>query len=193
MKVNKQLLSIILLISYLLISCSSLKTDKQIIKEGYGIEKFISVTYDKQTIDSLFNKSNLCKTIEGTFIKNTDCEYIDNRKYILKKADNQRCFDDLNISVFFDKNDIIEITFYSKKYVTQKGVEIGDKNEKVYRLYGDNYRQSFYPIPSNKTKNISFKDFGLEIDYFDDIGIGFVYDNKGEVTKILVFNISEKE
>ena len=177
------------LILTLSVSCVPTKSSLLIIKEGYGINSIINTNSTKKKIDASYTSSDFCYVIIGDFKKINDNYFIDNRKYVLKKDRDKRCYNKMGVSILFDGNKVNEIFFNSKKYITKYGVQIGDNQKKVYEKYGLNYRTSFFEYPSNKKNKLTFDDFGLPIDYYDKLGVGFVYFKKTKKIKyIIVFN-----
>lgn len=170
-------------------SCSSTKSSLSIIKEGFGTNSIINTNSTKEKIDTSYVSSDFCNVIIGDFKKINDSYLIDSRKFVLKKPLNKRCYNKIGISIIFDDNKVNEIIYNSKRYITKYGIKVGDSQKKVYKKYGLNYRTSLFEYPSNKKNNLTFDDFGLPVDYYDKMGIGFVYYNKKKKIKyIIVFN-----
>jgi len=186
---------ILLLLIISFISCKSIKTKNKIkleVIEGKGILDFIEIGYKKEFIDKTFPISDDCKIIMGKYYKlNDDANYIDDRSVVLKKVDNQRCYNRKGIYIFFKKDTVSKIIFYSKKYQTKKGVKVGDNIKKLYKLYGKKPRFSSFEFLFHKKKNIGLRNLGLDVLYYDNSGIGFVMNKSGnKVKKIIIF---EKE
>ena len=169
------------------LSCSSTKTGLIVINEGYGINSIINTNSTKEKIDSIYTTSDLCKVIIGDFKKINDSYFVDNRRFVLKKTKDKRCYKKIGVSIVFDDNSVNEIIFNSNKFITKKGIKIGDNQKKVYKKYGLNFRESFFEYPSNKRNKLTMNDLGLPVDYYDKIGIGFVYNKNKKVKYIIVF------
>jgi len=149
----------------------------------------VEIDYKKERIDKTFPISDDCKIIIGKYNSIEDWVFRDDRKIILKKVNNQRCYNEKDIDVFFKKELVSKIIFSSKKYQTKKGIKVGDKIKKVLKLYGDKNRYSYFEHLFHKKRNIGLRNFGLDILYYDNLGVGFVMNKSGnKVKKIIVFN-----
>jgi len=187
------IISILIIVSFF--SCKSIKTKNNIkleIIEGKGLLNFIEIGYKKEFIDKTYPNSDDCEIIIGKYYKlNDGANYIDDRSVVLKKLDNQRCYNEKGINIFFKKDTVSKIIFYSKKHQTKKGVKVGDNIKKLYKLYGKKPRFSSFDFLFHKKKNIGLRNIGLDILYYDNLGIGFVMNKSGnKVKKIIIF---EKE
>ncbi len=189
------IISILIIVSFF--SCKSIKTKNNIkleVKEGKGILNFIEIGYKKEFIDKTFPNSNNCKIIIGKYYKlNDEANYIDDRSVVLKKVDNQRCYNEKGINIFFKKGLVSKIIFSSKNYQTKKGIKVGDNIKKIYKFYGKKPRFSYFDFLFHKKKNIGLRNIGLDILYYDNLGIGFVMNKSGnKVIKIIVFKKETK-
>jgi len=189
----KKILIISLSLFVSLSSCKSITTRNNIdfeIIEGKGILNFIEIGYEKERIDKTFPISDDCRIIVGKYYKlNDDANYIDDRKIILKKVDNQRCYNKKGINVFFNKNIVSKIIISSKKYQTKKNVKVGDNIKQVIKQYGEKCRYSSFDYLFHKKINVGLQNMGLDVLYYDNLGIGFVMNKSGiKVKKIIVYN-----
>jgi hypothetical protein len=186
-------LSIVLSLVIILFSCKSIENNKNIaieVIEGKGLLNQIEIGFTKKLIKKAFPSSDNCEIIVGKYYKvNDNANYIDDRKIIFKKTENQKCYNDKGFNIFFDEDVVSKIIFSSKKYQTKKGMKIGDNIKKITKLYGDEFRHSYFEFLFNKKENIGLRNMGLDILYYDNLGLGFVMNKSGKkVKKIIIFN-----
>ena len=185
----------ILIVSLVFLSCASNqktinKTFK--IKEGFGVDNIVFMNEAKENLIKKNTQSNKCKIIEGKFYKIDGEGYFDERKVVYKEVKDRHCYNRLGFNVNFKEDKVSKIVFESKDYITTKGIKIGDKQKIVRDKYGNDFRASFFEFPiftsKKKINKLGLKALGFNMEYYDKLGIAFVYDKKNKyVQKIVVF------
>jgi hypothetical protein len=116
---------------------------------------------------------------------------VDTREIVYKKMPDRICSNQYGITARFTDSICHYLVFTGDKYITSKGIKIGDPIRKAIKRYGRKYMGRTYPYPMKKY-GIFIEGKSIRLGFFNLVyfkhGVSFVLDNKSEIiTKITIF------